>query len=122
MIVWQLINDPEKRFVDLPGHYESRINRNRSTRITSANSKPSAARSSSNPPPEPTTDVSNDQANGSAGTARRRGHVDFRNSSGVSAGDAGEQRAQLSLLHFIEPIDSRPSASSLARNAVPSIW
>jgi transposase len=33
MIVWQLLNDPEKRFVDLgSGYYESRINRNRSTR------------------------------------------------------------------------------------------
>ena len=33
MIVWHLLNDPEKRFVDLgPGYYESRINRNRSTR------------------------------------------------------------------------------------------
>jgi len=33
MIVWQLLNDPEKRFVDLgPGYYESRINHNRSTR------------------------------------------------------------------------------------------
>jgi len=33
MIVWHLLNDPEKHFVDIgPGHYESRINRNRSTR------------------------------------------------------------------------------------------
>ena len=33
VIIWQLLNDPEKRFVDLgPGYYESRINRNRSTR------------------------------------------------------------------------------------------
>ena len=33
MIVWHLLTDPEKRFVDLgPGYYESRINRNRSTR------------------------------------------------------------------------------------------
>ena len=32
-IVWHLLNDPERRFVDLgPGYYESRINRNRSTR------------------------------------------------------------------------------------------
>jgi transposase len=33
MIVWVLLNDEEKRFVDLgPGYYESRINRSRSTR------------------------------------------------------------------------------------------
>jgi len=33
MIVWVLLNDEEQRFVDLgPGYYESRINRNRSTR------------------------------------------------------------------------------------------
>jgi transposase len=33
MIVWALLNDEEQRFVDLgPGYYESRINRNRSTR------------------------------------------------------------------------------------------
>ena len=33
MIVWELLNDEEKRFVDLgPGYYESRVNRNRSTR------------------------------------------------------------------------------------------
>ena len=33
MIVWELLNDVEKRFVDLgPGYDESRVNRNRSTR------------------------------------------------------------------------------------------
>jgi transposase len=33
MIVWVLLNDEEKRFVDLgPGYYESRVNRSRSTR------------------------------------------------------------------------------------------
>ena len=33
VIVWHLLKDPEGRFVDLgPGYYESRINRNRSTR------------------------------------------------------------------------------------------
>jgi transposase len=33
VIIWQLLNDPEKRFVDLgPGYYEARINRNRSAR------------------------------------------------------------------------------------------
>ena len=33
MIVWELLNDEEKRFVDLgPGYYDSRVNRNRSTR------------------------------------------------------------------------------------------
>jgi transposase len=33
MVVWVLLNDEEKRFVDLgPGYYESRINRSRSTR------------------------------------------------------------------------------------------
>jgi transposase len=33
MIVWVLLNDEEKRFVDLgPGYYESHTNRNRSTR------------------------------------------------------------------------------------------
>jgi len=33
MIVWELLNDEQKRFVDLgPGYYESRVNRNRSTR------------------------------------------------------------------------------------------
>jgi len=33
MIVWELLSDEEKRFVDLgPGYYDSRVNRNRSTR------------------------------------------------------------------------------------------
>ena len=33
MIVWELLNDEEKRFIDLgPGYYESRVNQNRSTR------------------------------------------------------------------------------------------
>jgi hypothetical protein len=33
MIVWELFSDEEKRFVDLgPGYYDSRVNRNRSTR------------------------------------------------------------------------------------------
>ena len=33
MIVWELFSDEEKRFFDLgPGYYDSRVNRNRSTR------------------------------------------------------------------------------------------
>ena len=33
MIVWELLSDEEKRFIDLgPGYYDSRVNRNRSTR------------------------------------------------------------------------------------------
>jgi len=33
MIVWELLSDEEKRFVDLgPGYYDARVNRNRSTR------------------------------------------------------------------------------------------
>ena len=33
MIIWQLLSDEEKRFIDLgPGYYDSHINRNRSTR------------------------------------------------------------------------------------------
>ena len=33
IIVWELLSDEEKRFIDLgPGYYDSRVNRNRSTR------------------------------------------------------------------------------------------
>ena len=33
MIVWELLSDEEKRFIDPgPGYYDSSVNRNRSTR------------------------------------------------------------------------------------------
>ena len=54
VIIWHLLNDPETRFVDLgPDYYDNRLGTNAHNATTSADSKPSATKSPSNPPPDP---------------------------------------------------------------------